>query len=294
MKAPPSGISAADRASTPRSAWFKLTTALTGLALAVTIVVAPVTAARADVPLLRDNYYELGPIYQTGGVSLGGYSATLSGLHIQERNGFFGKALWTVLVATLMALGQTDREYLGSTYGPGYRIDYYRMKSPEELAADARARDAAIDGTAANDYQTDLYIIWPMEGLGDTRGYIFETYPFSFNLDAATFDIGFGFSHLRSKCGKDKNGGVGRCDSDGFTMPIRVGIDVASIAIIDLQLTLNFLAFGDDTSTTTYSHDLRAGVTLHPWQRLFVRGSVTVPDFDFDDMGIRLEAGLRF
>ena len=51
----------------------------------------------------------------------------------------------TVIVAAAMAMGSSDREYMGSTHGPGYRIDYYRLKSAEEMAAEQRAREVAID-----------------------------------------------------------------------------------------------------------------------------------------------------
>ena len=267
-------------------------TSIAALALALSLVAAP--AARAEIPLLRDSFYEIAPFYQTGGLSLGGHEATVSGLHIQERNGFFSKALWTVVVATLMALGQSDTEYLGSEYGPGYRIDYYRIKSPEELAAEEAQRDATVDAAAANEYQTNLYIFWPMDGLGDTGGYIFETYPFSMSFDALTLEFGLGFSSLRSRCGPELHGGTGACRSRSFSIPTRLNVDIASIALWDIQFDLNMLAFGDDGRATTYDHGFRTGLTLHPWERLFVRGGVTIPDFDFDELGFQLEAGLRF
>ncbi len=272
----------------------RLASALAALTL-VTALGAPARDARAEVPLLRDSYYELAPFYQTGGISLGGHDATVTGLHIQERNGFFSKALWTVLVATLMALGQSDREYLGSEYGPGYRIDYYRLKSPEELAREEAAREATVDAAAANEYQTSLHLFFPVGGTGDTHGYLFETYPLSFNLgSAAALEFGFGFSSVRSKCGPEMNGGVGTCRSRSISMPTRLLVDIASFALFEAQFDLNFMAFGDDGRVTTYDHGVRAGLALHPWQRVFVRGGVTIPDFDFDELGFQLEAGVRF
>lgn len=271
-----------------------LAVGLAALVLATSLVTAPARVAHAEVPLLRDNFYEIAPFYQSGGISLGGHTATVSGLHIQERNGFFSKALWTVVVATLMALGQSDTEYLGSDYGPGYRIDYYRYKTTEELAAEEAEREATVDAAAANEYQTNLYIFWPTDGLGDTAGYIFETYPLSMNFDALTLEFGLGFSSVRSKCGPEMNGGVGRCRSRSFSMPTRLNVDIAGMALFDIQFDLNFLAFGDDARATTYDHGFRTGLTFHPWERLFVRGGVTIPDFDFDELGFQLEAGLRF
>lgn len=262
------------------------------VALAIATAAAPI--ARAEVPLLRDNFYEIAPFYQTGGISLGGRDATVSGLHIQERNGFFSKALWTVVVATLMALGQSDTEYLGSEYGPGYQIDYYRYKTPEELAADEAARDQAVNDAASNEYQTDFYVFWPMDGVSDTSGYVFETYPFSDTWGPLTLEFGLSFSGLRSKCGPELGGGSGKCYSRSFAIPTRLYADIAGIALWDIQFDLNFLAFGDDAARTTYDHGFRTGFTLHPWERLFVRGGVTIPDFDFDELGFQFEAGMRF
>ncbi len=276
---------------TPLSSQRWLAAALAAFVLAGSLVATPV---RAEVPLLRDSYYEFAPYYQTGGVSLGGHDAEITGIHIQERNGYFGKAIWTVLVATLMALGASDREYLGSDYGPGYRIDYYRMKSPEEMAYEEAQREATVDAAAANEYQTDLKVFFPVAGTGDTRGYIFETYPASFNAGRFTFDIGFGMTHIRSKCGPEMKGGVGRCGTDSISIPFRTSFDIAGIAILDLQFDMNFLAFDDDTRSTTYDHGFKLGATLHPWQRAFVRGGMSIPDFDFGELGFSLEAGVRF
>lgn len=269
--------------------------ALAVLAVVPLAATATVGPARAEVPLLRDSYYEVAPYYQTGGVSLGGHAAEITGVHITERNGFFSKALWTVLVATLMAFGGSDREYLGSEYGPGYRVDYYRLKSPEEMAREEAAREATVDAAAANEYQTDLKIFFPAgDDLGDTIGYVFETYPLSLNADAFTFDFGFGMSHVRSRCGPEMNGGTGRCSSNSLSIPMRASVDIAGVALLDMQLDLNFLAFGEDSRATTYDHGFRVGASLHPWQRVFVRGGVSIPDFDFDELGFSLEAGVRF
>lgn len=274
-------------------------------AIVIATSLAPARVAHAEVPLLRDNFYEIAPFYQSGGISLGGRDATVSGLHIQERNGFFSKALWTVVVATLMALGQSDTEYLGSEYGPGYQIDYYRYKTPEELAADEAARDQAVNDAASNEYQTDLYVFWPMDGVSDTSGYIFETYPFSDTWGPLTLEFGMSFSSMRGKCGPELGGGSGqpsgpsvagsgKCYSRSFAIPTRLYADIAGFALWDVQFDLNFLAFGDDGRRTTYDHGFRTGFTLHPWERLFVRGGVTIPDFDFDELGFQLEAGMRF
>jgi len=264
--------------------------------ITVAALVATTLPAHADLPLLRDNYYEVGPTYQLGGFAFGGRDLGATGIRIYERNGFFGKAIWTIAIAAAMALGQSDSVYLGSEYGPGYRIDYYRAKTADELAADEAARDAAVEGAASNEYQTDLQIFVPQEGLGQAKGYIFSTYPFSWNLgESMTIDLGFVFAGVTGPCGPGKNGGRGTCHYENIGMPLRVSFDLWDIALLDFQVDVNFLGlFGDEDPNMSYAHPVRAGLTFHPWQRLFVRGGVTVPSFDFDELGLQLEAGIRF
>jgi len=280
-----------DRSNTPSLPRGGRRARLPAIALAL-LLTASSGAAHAELPLLRDSYYEVAPFYQAGGGGFGDSGVHLTGIHIYERNGFFGKVVWTALVATLMALGATDSEYLGSTYGPGYQIDYYRMKSDEELAADAAERDAVVDASAENDYQTDLRLYIPQDGISSARGYSFETYPFSWTVGDTSFDLGLAFSHITLPCPRDI--GSGKCRTETFAMPLRVTIELGQIAMLEAQLELNFLGLGSDEQRTKYPHNVRIGATLNATQRMFVRGNLVIPSFDFGDIGLQLEAGVRF
>lgn len=251
------------------------------------------TAARAELPLLRDNYYEISPFYQVGGGGFGDGGLKLTGVHIYERNGYFGKVAWMALTATLLALGATDRVHLGTEYGPGYRVDYYRMKSYEELASDERDRDAVMDATADNDYQTDLRLYIPTAGVSTATGFSFETYPLSWTFGSTSVDLGLAFAHLSMKCPSGL-AGSGRCRTAAFSMPLRVTIELGQIAQLEAQLELNFLAFGGNTQRLKHPHNVRIGALLNATQRMFVRGSLAIPSFDFGDIGLQLEAGVRF
>ncbi|MFO0746205.1 MAG: hypothetical protein U1F43_11100 [Myxococcota bacterium] len=264
--------------------------------LAAAAVLALAGGARADVPLLKDNYYEVGAAY-----SLGGYAFPLShgdlgatGVRIYERNGFFGKALWTIFIGAAMALGQSNEVYLGSEYGPGYQIDYYREKTYEERAADEAARDQAMDAASSNEYQTDIQIFWPKDGLGQAKGYILSSYPFSFNLGSTSLDIGFQVARVEGPCRRDGAASDTTCHYSNFGMPLKWSIPLWSVAMLDFEADLNFLALGDDDERTVHSHPLKAELTLHPWERIFVRGGVSLPGFSTDDLGLHLEAGIRF
>jgi len=249
-------------------------------------------AAHAEIPLLRDSYYEVSPFYQVGGGGFGDGGLHLTGVHIYERNGFFGKALWVALIATLLAAGADDKEYLGSTYGPGYRIDYYRQKSDAEIAAENSEREAIVDASAENEYQTDLRLFIPQEGISTARGYSFETYPLSWTFGRTTLDVGLAFSHITMSCPRDL--GSGKCRTESFAMPLRLTIEFGPIAMLEAQLELNFLGLAGDEQRTKYPHNVRIGAVLNATQRMFVRGSLAIPSFDFGDIGLQLEAGVRF
>lgn len=265
----------------------------TAAALAVAMLGS---SARADIPILRDNYYEVGPAY-----SLGGYAFPLAhsdlgatGIRIYERNGYFGKALWTIMVAAAMAMGQSDTVYLGSEYGPGYRVDYYREKTYEERAADEQAREEAIDATSANEYQTDLQIFWPQEGLSKAKGFILSSYPFSWALGPTSLDFGLQVARVEGPCRRPGQASDITCRYSNFGMPIRFAVPLWDIGMFDIQFDLNFLAAMEDDEATSHAHPFRAELTLHPWERIFVRGGVTLPSFQTSELGLHLEAGVRF
>jgi hypothetical protein len=169
-------------------------------ALLLALLLAP-APARAQGFLLRDTLYEVSPMYM-GGYFFGHGKGTpdpalpmmLSGIRIHERNGIGGKLVAGTIVALALAMGSSNKEYMGSTYGRGYRIDYYRMKTPAELEAERRARAAAIDATLKNDYQMDLQIYFPIPGLTTARGFSWSLYPWSWAFGSRkSFILELGF-----------------------------------------------------------------------------------------------------
>ena len=82
-----------------------------GLAIAWFSALSP-SVARAD-GLLGSTYYEVGPIYASGGIVFpgGNEAISASGIHIYERNGLGGKFISTAVVAFILAAGKSDTEY---------------------------------------------------------------------------------------------------------------------------------------------------------------------------------------
>ena len=287
---------------------------------AVLAPAAPVLAQ--DASMLRDTFYELSPEYVHNGYVFNNASGALNltGIRIHERNGIAGKMLATAIVALTMALGSSDREYLGTQYGYGYQIDYYRMKSSEEMAAEAAARSDAIDSTAANMYQFDLrFYVSPdfAKGQSNGEGFSMTLYPFSWSFgDSRDWIFEFGFQWasiyggLKDKrvtptvAGVDANNNPILADSGRreFTytnvgMPFRFVIPITSFLYLDNQWDLNFLWLfnADEGERAEFDSPFHSNLTLNLGSRFFLRGGASLSGIHLgSDLGYQGEAGFRF
>jgi hypothetical protein len=278
----------------------KLSHVVTVAVLGASLAMASV--ARAD-HFLGSTYYEFSPVYHQGGIAFadGNLPMKASGLHIYERNGIGGKFVMTALVAVVMAMGRSDKEYLGSSYGTDYRVDYYRMKSAEEMAAEDAAAAETINATAENEYQMDVQIYLPQDGYTTARGFSWEITPWSYQYERFGFEVGFLLARVTDDIcptigadgTKDMNAKVA-CTYSNFGSPLRLMYSVGSFATASLSWDLNWLALGDDSTTLSHASPVRALLTINPFERAFVRGGVVSSDFQVDNVGYSLEAGLRF
>ncbi len=295
------------------------------VAVCFQVFMTPTTAVLAqDASMLRDTMYEVSPEWVHNGYVFRNSSDQLSltGIRIHERNGIAGKLLATMIVAAAMAVGSSDREYLGTEYGYGYRVDYYRMKSSEEMAAEAAARDDAIDATASNMYQFDLRFYLKPDFLKDQangEGFSLTLYPFSWSFgDQRDWVFEFGFQWASIYGGlMDKRlkgiAGPGGVDVNGnplpadpgqreFTytnvgMPFRFVIPITSFLYLDNQWDMNFLwLFGaDEGDREEFDAPFHSNLTFNLGSRFFVRGGATLSGFNFsNDVGYQAEAGVRF
>jgi hypothetical protein len=273
--------------------------------------------ARAESFLLRDTLYEVSPLYMGGyffsqgkGIPHASMPLQLSGIRIHERNGIGGKLVAGTIVALVMAMGSSNKEYLGSTYGRGYRIDYYRMKSPAELEAERRARDEALKATLKNDYQMDLQVYFPVDGLTTARGFSWSLYPWSWAFGDRKnwiLELGFAVSSIYDSvgpCAVDAATGnrptsCKREDRDRwhyiyFGTPIRFIAPITMWAYFDLTFNFNYLYWMDQKETRHTPHDFRALFTLNPIERLFVRGGAIISGFSEKGIAYTGEVGVRF
>lgn len=294
------------------------------LALLLQAVVTPEVAHAQGSAMMRDTMYEVSPEWIQNGFVFRNSSEqlTLTGIRIHERNGIAGKMLATLIVAAAMAMGSSDREYLGSQYGYGYRIDYYRMKSSEEMAQEAAAREEAIDATASNMYQFDLrFYIKPdfVKDQANGEGFSLTLYPFSWSFGDDrdwVFEFGFQWASIygglmdkrlkgnTTAPGTDAYGNPLPADNGKreFTytnvgMPFRFVIPITSFLYIDNQWDMNFLwLFGaDEGDRDEYDAPFHTNLTLDLGSRFFLRGGATLSGFDFsNDLGYQAEAGFRF
>jgi hypothetical protein len=260
------------------------------------------SAARADsdgAALLGSTYYELSPIYASGGIAFPGGNEPIkaSGVHLYERNGLGGKFISTVVVATILAAGSSNTEYMGSTYGSDYRVDYYRVKSPEELAAEDASRQQSINAAADNEYQMDVQIYWPQEGHTTATGFSWEITPWVWgNADSFLFELGFLWTRVRDDvCPSVADPAVlERCLYSNFGMPLRFTVPMSRFLTFDLQWDLNWLALADDEHGLSHASPVRLQVTLNPFERVFARAGAVASSLDTGKIGYVLEAGVRF
>jgi len=161
---------------------------------------------------------------------------------------------------------------VGSTYGYGYRIDYDRLKTPEEMEADRRAREQAIANTIANDYHMDLQIFFPIPGFTTGRGFSWSLHPWSYALSAKGHILEFGFmlSILKDHvgpCAENPSTGTRpfscqRKDRDTwqyifFGTPIRVIAPITFWAYFDLAFHFNYLYWMDKKEGRSTTHEFR-------------------------------------
>jgi hypothetical protein len=266
------------------------------------VALAGPTAARADAAsaaLLGSTYYELSPIYASGGITFPGGNEPIkaSGVHIYERNGLGGKFVSTAFIAVMLALGKSDTEYMGSSYGSDYRVDYYRVKSADEVAAEDAARDRSVHAAADNEYQMDVQILFPQEGYTTASGFSWAITPWVWGSpDTFLFELGFLWTRVHDRvCPSEADPTqLESCTYSNFGMPIKLSMPITNLFIADLEWDLNWLALASDEHGLSHASPVRAWLTFNPLDRVFARAGVVASSTDTKKVGYVLEAGVRF
>ena len=252
---------------------------------------------------MRDTLIEVSPTYAVNSFYHPGGpgSFPLTGFRIQERNGLAGKTVATSFVAIIMAMGQSDKRYTGSTYhyGPGYtyKVDWYQYKSPEEMQAQKEAYNEAVDGTFKNYYQFDLQF-FVKSPYSDFEGVLLTLYPWSWSFGSGgrwIFEFGFQGGMIWGTA--DKGGQPHEYRYSSMGMPFRLIVPiVGQWLLLDNTWSWNWLwmFYGYASEFKSRCAPFTSNLTLSFGERLFLRGGVTLSHFSSDGLGYQAELGFRF
>lgn len=259
-----------------------------------------------------DRYYEAGVVAGPAGGLLfagGAESVGLTGIRVLEHHGYISKILTTLLVA----MGQSDRHYEGSTYSRHgnyvVRTDYYRELTAEERAAQQEQLAAAADGQ----YTTEVIVYTPrLFGLeqGKTQGSGFEA---SMGGDLvlgflgplpAILTIGAWGAYLSSpvQWQAASSGQPNELSYLGFGGVLRLHVPVTRFADVSAEWDLNILSLWHTSAEERekegklYHSPFKLGAYVHLTDRAYVQGKAILGGFGLSDgrLGGQAELGIRF
>lgn len=275
---------------------------------------------------LADRFYEGGPFAGSGGMfAINGLASAvaLGGVRVLENHGYLSK----LTIATMMAMGQGNSRYVGSTYsrdsaGNTWRTDYYRPLTPAEREANARAMNAAISA----EYVMELAVYSPSLTAGNrdekamAKGFEFYLggeFPLgqTSGKDLPTImQIAFVGSHVTTdaffKPGEGPNGSTppGGTPStanhretlyySNLGVMIRTIFPITTWAEAYVHWDLNILSlFAKEENRQkgyVWTSPLRAGLNFNLTDRAYVRAHGSINGFGAYGLGWHGELGVRF
>lgn len=268
-------------------------------------------------PALSSLFYDFSAVYSQQGFGFAEGPMTLTGLRFVERNSGLGKMTVYFLTQLFLAFGEAAagsglvQKHLGTTYGPGYRIDYYQRFSDAEVAAMRRSREATGDSMLSSNMSLDLQLFVPLPGRSTASGISAEITPLTIEFaDSGEVGMEVAFSYTRLSDPVPDGSRVRVYDNLGI--PIRFMANWRFINV-QLQWTANLLGGfgfqqkaveqnylksleGNPESPIFYNNSpLSLTISAHPLRWLFVRGTGSWNRFVFDvgALGFSLEAGVR-
>lgn len=262
-------------------------------------------------------YYEAGVVAGPAGGLLfagGAEPVGLTGIRVLEHHGYISK----VFVAALMAMGQSDRHYEGSTYTDRgsyvVRTDYYRALTPAERAA----QQQQIADAAHGQYTTEVVVytrrLFGLEDLDlgktKTQGSGFEA---SFGGDLvlgflgplpAILTIGAWGSYLSSpvQWQTQATNQPKELSYLGFGGVLRAHVPVTRFADVSAEWDLNVLSLWHlgaeerEKEGKLYQSPFKLGAYVHLTDRAYVQGKAILGGFGMSDgkLGGQAELGVRF
>lgn len=268
-------------------------------------------------PALSSLFYDFSAVYSRQGFGFTEGPMTLTGLRFIERNSGLGKMTVYFVTQLIMAMGEAAagsglvQKHLGTSYGPGYRIDYYQRFSDEEVADMRRSREATGDSMLSSNMSLDLQLYLPIQGQSTASGISAEITPLTIEFaDSGEVGMEVAFAYTRIQ---DPVPGSSRLRVyDNLGVPIRFMANWRFFAF-QLQWVPNFfggIGFQQKYVEENYLKSLEGSsdkpifynnsplsltVSAHPLRWLFVRatGSWNRFTFDMGSLGFALEAGVR-
>lgn len=257
---------------------------------------------------LASRYYEVGLNIAIGGLmrAPGAESIGLTGVSVFEHHGLISK----IGVAALVALGQSNGKYVGSTttVEGNYvvRRDYYRSLTPEEQAAQAAAVQAAIRGEYTANltvYSRGLFGLNP----GTTQGSGAE---FNIGMDIpittieqlpVVLTVGLNAASISAPVvWKDAKDLRRELTYSNLGFLARLHIPVTRYADMVVEWHLNALVLnGFDkplAEGTLHTSPLRVGMYGNITDRAYLKGQLILSGFGFSEgrLGYQAELGVRF
>ncbi|MBL8936687.1 MAG: hypothetical protein JNM69_19165 [Archangium sp.] len=268
-------------------------------------------------PALSSLFYDFSAVYSRQGFGFAEGPMTLTGLRFIERNSGLGKMTVYFVTQLIMAFGEAAagsglvQKHLGTSYGPGYRIDYYQRFSDEEVAAMRRSREATGDSMLSSNMSLDLQLFLPIQGQSTASGISAEITPLTIEFaDSGEVGMELAFAYTRIQ---DPVPGSARLRVyDNLGVPVRFMANwrffafqlqwvpnlFGGIGFEQKYVEQNYLKSleGSSDKPIFYNNSpLSLSVSAHPLRWLFVRatGSWNRYTLDLGSLGFALEAGVR-
>jgi len=259
-----------------------------------------------------DPYYEVGVVGGSGGLvySAATKTPTLTGVRVFEHHGYIARAFMGLLVA----LGQSNSRYVGSSYSTDgryvYRTDYYRPLTAGERAAQAQALSDAVGGKYSAEF---VYYAPNLLGLDPTgsRSRGFES---SIGGDISLGTGGGGLPAILTIGGYGAYiQGAPELRTQAATTPattqradvsysniglmLRLHYPINKVVDVSAEWDANILSlFGDKNLNSRTTSPLKVGAYVNLTDRVYLRGQGILGGFGVSGgkLGGQGELGFRF